>query len=242
MIVGRMSIQQSNILNMDGGDPAMSPTGPTLASSVAGRLRTAIIAGDMAPGSKVNIDRVRDQLGVSLSPLREALSRLFSEGFLTFQDKRGYRVAPVSARDLRQIIQLRINLETLALREAIELGDHRWEEAVVQRLAELRAIHCDPEDPHSVEMWELAHRNVHVVLLSACEMPLLLQFVQTLHDLYDRYRRIFLAAPHDPRDPMAEHVEVATAAIERRKSDAITLLRRHIERTGTETLKALPKS
>lgn len=237
-----MLIHQSNFLTVDGGEPMMSPTGPTLASTVAGRLRAAIIAGEMAPGSKVNIHRVRDELGVSLSPLREALSRLFSEGFLTFQDKRGYRVAPVSERDLRQIIHLRINLETLALREAIDLGDQRWEEAVFQRLAELRAIHCDPEDPRAVEMWELAHRNVHVALLSACKMPLLLQFVQTLHDLYDRYRRIFLAAPHDDRDPMAEHVEVATAAIERRKEDAIELLKKHIERTGTETLKALPGS
>ncbi|HKT84508.1 MAG TPA: GntR family transcriptional regulator [Novosphingobium sp.] len=237
-----MLIHQAKILNMDGCESTMGPTGPTLASTVAARLRTSIIAGEMAPGSKVNIDRVRDQLGVSLSPLREALSRLFSEGFLTFQDKRGYRVAPVSERDLRQIIKLRINLETLALGEAIELGGHEWEAAISQRLEELRSLQCDPDDPRSVEMWELAHRNVHVELLSACEMPLLLQFVQTLHDLYDRYRRVFLAAPHDPRDPMAEHVEVATAAVERRKDDAIMLLKRHIERTGIETLKALPPS
>ena len=237
-----MLIHPAYAPNVDTRDPMMGPTGPTLASTVAGRLRAAIITGQMAPGSKVNIDRVRDQLGVSLSPLREALSRLFSEGFLTFQDNRGYRVAPVSESDLRQIIQLRINLESLALRKAMELGDHQWEEAVLQRLAELRVIHCDPEDPRSVDMWEWAHRNVHVELLSACNMPLLLQFVQTLHDLYDRYRRIFLAAPHAPRDPMAEHVAVATAAIERRKNDALALLKRHIERTGIETLKALPQS
>ncbi|HKR93516.1 GntR family transcriptional regulator [Novosphingobium sp.] len=233
---------QAKIQDLSNSEPVLGPTGPTLASTVAGRLRSAIIAGEMAPGSKINIHRVRAQLGVSLSPLREALSRLFSEGFLTFQDKRGYRVAPVSERDLRQIIQLRINLETLALREAIDLGDSHWEHLVLQRLAELRAIDCDPEDPHAVELWEQAHRNVHVELLSACGMPLLLQFVQTLHDLYDRYRRIFLAAPHKARDPMAEHVAVATAAIERRKSDAVALLKRHIEKTGTETLKALPRS
>ena len=105
-----MLIHPAYAPNVDTRDPMMGPTGPTLASTVAGRLRAAIITGQMAPGSKVNIDRVRDQLGVSLSPLREALSRLFSEGFLTFQDNRGYRVAPVSESDLRQIIQLRINL------------------------------------------------------------------------------------------------------------------------------------
>ena len=235
-----MLIDPADAPPVDGRDVMMGPTGPTLASTVAERLRTAIISGKMAPGSKVNIDRVRDQLGVSLSPLREALSRLFSEGFLTFQDNRGYRVSAVSESDLRQIIQIRVNLETLALRKAMELGNRRWEEAVLQRLAELRAIPWEPKDPGAVEMWERAHRNVHVQLLSACEMPLLLQFVQTLHDLFDRYRRIFLAVPHSPRDSMTEHEEVAIAAIERRKSEALALLKRHIEKSGSETLNALP--
>ncbi|HKT53158.1 MAG TPA: GntR family transcriptional regulator, partial [Caulobacteraceae bacterium] len=201
-----------------------------------------IIVGKLAPGTKVNIDRVRDQLGVSLSPLREALSRLLAEGFLTFQDNRGYRVAPVSENDLRQISRLRTKLETFALREAIGLGDREWERAVLRRLKELQAVRCNPKDPHSVELFEQAHRNFHVELISACEMPLLLQFSHTLHGLSDRYRRIFLAAPHLAPDRMGEHVELATAAVERRAPEAVALLKRHIEKTSREILKVILSS
>ena len=237
-----MSIDQ--IFNTDvGGDDPTRP-GPTLASTVAERLRAAIIAGEIAPGSKVNIDRVRDHLGVSLSPLREALSRLYSEGFLTFQDNRGYRVAPVSDDDLRQIVKLRVHLEPLALRESIQHGDLEWEKLVRLRLEELRASPRDPDpkDSRAVEIWEQAHRNFHSALLSACDMPLLLQFTQTLHDLNDRYRRLFLAAPYPHRDTLAEHIELATAAVERRRNDAIALLKRHIEKTGSQALSALQRS
>ena len=242
MISRRMSSYQTQARDADVAEPAAVSPGPTLASTVTGRLRTAIIVGDMAPGSKINIDRIRDQLGVSLSPLREALSRLFSEGFLTFQDNRGYRVALVSEDDLRQISRLRIKLETMALGEAIELGDAEWEEAVLLRLGELQAARYDPKDPHSVEAFELAHRNFHVELISACEMPLLLQFSHTLHGLSDRYRRIFLAAPHFAPDRMSEHDEMAEAALGRRKNEAVALLKRHIEKTSTQILKVLPRS
>ena len=226
------------------GQDAPKKAGPTLASTVADRLRSAIISGELAPGSKVNIDRVRDQFGVSLSPLREALSRLYSEGFLIFQDNRGYRVSPVSERDLRQIVKIRLRLESLALRESIKLGDPEWENLVLRRLEELRSIPRDPDpmDMQAVETWELVHRKFHAELLSACNMPLLIQFTQTLHDLNDRYRRLFLAAPHQPRDTLAEHAEVATAAVERRKRDAIALLKRHIRRTGAQALNAFPPS
>lgn len=239
MVFRRMPIHQAYALNVDSSESA---AGPTLASTVTARLRMAIITGNLTPGAKINIDRVRDQLGVSLSPLREALSRLLAEGFLTFQDNRGYRVAPVSDADLRQISRLRIKLETFALREAIELGDQRWEEAVLLRLEELRAIRCDPKDLHSVEQYEDAHRNFHVELISACEMPLLLQFSHTLHGLSDRYRRIFIAAPHLAVDRVHEHVEIATAAVERRSSEAVGLLKRHIEKTSRQIAKMIPSS
>lgn len=238
VIFSRMSTDQTVALDLEGSEPA----GPTLATTVTGQLRAAIISGEMAPGTKINIHRLRDQLGVSLSPLREALSRLFSEGFLTFQDNRGYRVAPVSESDLRQISLLRVKLETVALREAIERGDAKWEQAVMLRLEELQGLPYDPKDLHSVEQYETAHRNFHVDLISACNMPLLLQFSLTLHRLSDRYRRIFTTASYLTSHRRGEHIELAMATVERRKNEAVALLKRHIEKTSTQILRLLPRS
>jgi len=195
----------------------------------------------MAPGTKVNIDRVRDSLGISLSPLREALSRLSSEGFLTFQDKRGYRVTEVSEQDLRQITVLRIDLESLALREAIALGDFEWERTVMNKLNVLNKIRRDTNRVETLEAWENAHKNFHFELLAPCGMPLLLQFTATLHDLNDRYRRLFLAAAPVKRNSRAEHKEFAQAAIERRTKDAVSLLKQHIKRTGDQIKATLPR-
>jgi len=57
----------------------------------------AILRGDLKPGAKINLDRLRQDFAVSISPLREAVSRLVPDGLVEFEDQRGYRVAPVSA-------------------------------------------------------------------------------------------------------------------------------------------------
>ena len=70
-------------------------------------------------------------------------------------------------------------------------------------------------------------------------MPLLLHFCETLHDLNDRYRRIFLSDNPVDRDVRQEHVDLCTATLERRADEACELLRSHVERTGSNVLKAL---
>jgi DNA-binding GntR family transcriptional regulator len=87
--------------------------------------------------------------------------------------------------------------------------------------------------------WEKAHRAFHQSLLSACRMPLLLNFCTTLHDLSDRYRRLFLENHPIDRDVAEEHRNICDATLERRADQACALLRDHIERTGHMVLHAL---
>src|SRR5258707_7831769 len=68
----------------------------TIASQLAERLREAIVSGQLEAGSKINLERAREKFEVSLSPLREALARLISDGLVQFEDNRGYRVAGIS--------------------------------------------------------------------------------------------------------------------------------------------------
>ena len=78
----------------------------TIASQLVERLREAIVSGQIEAGTKINLDRARESFGVSLSPLREALARLIPDGLVIFEDNRGYRVAPVSLANLREITRL----------------------------------------------------------------------------------------------------------------------------------------
>jgi GntR family carbon starvation induced transcriptional regulator len=213
--------------------------GQTLATSIAARLRSQITNGLIPPGDKLHLDDLRASFGVSLSPLREALSRLSAEGFVVMEDQRGYRVAPVSENNLREVTKLRSEIESFALRESIRHGDDKWESELVAsqyRLGKLEK--AEPADGRLVD-WEIAHRELHQKLLSACSMPLLLQFCATLHDLSDRYRRLFLEDHPIDRDVSQEHSNIVTATLERREDEACGLLRTHIERTGSNVLVAL---
>ncbi|MEP9378615.1 GntR family transcriptional regulator [Aquabacter sp. CN5-332] len=213
--------------------------GATLSSTLVTRLRASIMNGELMPGAKLVLDRMRAVYGVSLSPLREALCRLESEGLVEIVDQRGYRVAPVSNDNLAEVIRLRVELECLAAREAILLGDAAWEGRILSTLHQLGRCKRGSRSVEEQEAWEVAHRAFHAELISACRMPLLRQFCETLHDQSDRYRRIFLKDHMPDRDVPAEHAAIADAMIERRADDATRLLRDHIERTGRNIQAAL---
>lgn len=209
----------------------------TLASTLASRLRSAIVTGQLAPGEKLRIDHLRDQFGVSLSPLREALSRLGSEGLVLIEEQRGYRVPPVSEDDQRNITQMRSEFEIYALRQSIAKGDITWEAEVTAALYKLNRI--DRKKPEDIEKWEVAHREFHLKLISACGVPLLMQFCAALHDHSDRYRRLFLKVrPSDQRVP-SEHKQITDAALAKKADVACDLLRKHIARAGANALEGL---
>ena len=212
---------------------SIDETKNTMASRLVDRLREAILAGELQPGAKINLDRTRARFQVSLSPLREALARLIADGLVEFEDNRGYRVAPVSLANLIEITQLRTEFECLALRNAITTGGLAWEGDVIRALHRLNRTIREAERPESFEQWEAAHSDFHLTLIAGCGMPQLLSFCRVLHNLNDRYRRIFLQTWPGDRNVGAEHSEIAQGAVARDVDFACGRLRDHIQRTGT---------
>jgi DNA-binding GntR family transcriptional regulator len=205
----------------------------TMATQLAHRLREEIVSGAWPPGAKINLAAARERLGVSLSPLREALARLAAEGLVEFEDNRGYRVAPFSLANLAEVTQLRTELECLALRQAIAAGDVDWEGDVKRALHRLNRTERDPARPETLEQWEAVHRDFHLALIAGCGMPLLLSFCRVLLNLNDRYRRIFLQARSGDRNVAMEHAAIAELTVTRDVEAACGQLREHIRRTGT---------
>ena len=127
----------------------------TLASGIANHLRTLIASGEIPPGEKLRLDELRAKFGVSLSPLREALSRLGAEGFVAvMENQRGYRVAPVSENNLVEVTRLRAEIEAFAQRESIARGDDRWDGEVVARLHQLTKLERSMPAGTRVEDWQ----------------------------------------------------------------------------------------
>lgn len=148
---------------------------PTIAGQIESRLRHDILRGFLLPDSRLNLDKLREELQVGLSPLREAVTRLVSDGLVEVAPQRGYKVVTISVNNLHEACALRLELEPYALRRSIANGGLDWETAVMAALYRLNRTECIPDDSQSLAVWESANNAFHLTLIERCDMPLLLQ-------------------------------------------------------------------
>ena len=205
----------------------------TLASFVYDRLRKDIISVAVPPGEKLHIRSLCERFEVGLSPVREALSRLSTEGLVAQNDHRGFTVAPISEADLVDLTRARSWLNDIAIRKSIERGDAAWEESVVlsyHRLFRTPRFAPGVETERS-EAWEIAHRNFHSSLISASGSDRLTHYCEQLFDSAERYRHVGRkAGVKGNRDK--EHRQLMEAVVARDAETAARVITRHFERTA----------
>ncbi|WP_380053104.1 GntR family transcriptional regulator [Falsihalocynthiibacter sp. SS001] len=191
-------------------------------------LREEIILGKLAPGDRLKVDTLKENYGTGASPVREALSLLTSDQLVERIDQRGFRVAPTSKIQFTEILDLRCNLEDMALRQSIANGDKEWEESLV-----LVHHYMSRADRSVSGVFEELHKKFHMELISCGVSPILLRFCSQLYDLNVRYR--YLAGrsqDYGRRDVAAEHQAILDAAIDRDAELASSLLLSHYRSTG----------
>lgn len=203
-----------------------NPQSPlTHANRVYNSLRRDIVDGRFKAGEKLTINSLKDAYNVGLSPLREALNRLATYGLLVQENQRGFRVPGLSRKELEDITVTRRKLECMALEQAINFGDERWEADLSVAAARLRRA---VGEESSGDEWEQHHQEFHHSLLSACGSIWQLRFIGQLHDQFDRYRR---HAPENKSIRMildAQHDELAGLALKRETRSACLLMEQHI--------------
>lgn len=210
----------------------------SLTSLAFERLRGDILAGVLQPGEKLRIQALSERYGIGPTAIREALSRLVTDDFVTSQDQRGFWVAGVSREDLIDLTQTRIDVECLALAHAIEHGGVEWESNLLSSFHRLSRT----PPPTSAELavaWNAAHRQFHDMLLAGCDSPWMMRLCRLLHDRSERYRN--LANRHTPRytrDPAAEHRAIMEAVMARDAAAAGKLLAEHYWETTEIVLEA----
>lgn len=216
---------------------------PTEASLVTARLRDEILSGAVPPGSKIKLVPLARRYQVSRGPLREAASRLASEGLISIEDQRGFRAAPVSLSDLEDVTHTRQRIELLALRDSIEHGDLEWEGRVMASCHILERVTDHGGDPDKVAAFAEHHRAFHEVLVEACPSRYLLQFRERLYTLTERYRNLaanLYASGTRARDIAAEHQAIAEATVARDAEKASELMAAHLGATATVLIEAYP--
>jgi GntR family transcriptional regulator, carbon starvation induced regulator len=217
---------------------ASDASGP--AFDVLRHMREDIVAGVFEPNARLKFEDLRDRYTASIGTLRESLLHLLSEGFVRSEANRGFTVAPVSAADLMDITQLRVQFEIQALTDAMRHGDDQWEAEIVTSLHLLLKLVADHAKPTRSPEWPARHRRFHHALVAACRSPWLLHFRATLFDQAERYRSLGRMYRKSPRDVGAEHQELAEAVLARSVARACDLGEKHIRSTVDNVVSNVP--
>jgi DNA-binding GntR family transcriptional regulator len=215
---------------------AISAAGRTQTSVAVERLRADIVAGRLRPREKLRVQLLATRYGLAASALREALSRLVTDGLVDVEDQKGFRVARVSRDGLLDLTDTRVEIESLALRRAIKNGDVAWESGIVAAFHRLsrapeQEAQAHPDDPALVDGISDLHRDFHASLISACRSEWLLYFSGLLYELSERYRRLALYVTPSSRNTLMEHKHLMETVIQRDATKACTLLDEHLRET-----------
>lgn len=212
-----------------------APAAPvrSLTSAVHASLRADILTCRLAPGEKLPVAVLAKKFDVSLSAVREALSRLVADGFVMSEDQRGFRVTPLDIDDLEDLTNTRIEIEVLALRRSMTHGDAAWEQDLREAWDALRLVPyalARQTPPHDGG-WADLHFAFHEALVSACGLTWLMRLRRTLFEQSERYRALARTVPGSERDVNAEHLAIYEATIARDAQAAAVAIDAHFRLT-----------
>jgi DNA-binding GntR family transcriptional regulator len=197
-------------------------------------LRQMILSGGLAPGSRVSQYELADKMQMSITPLREAIRRLSSEGLIIMDTHRDSRVADVSAAEARELLEVRLSLEP----SATELAAHRRTEAdiVAIRTAAKKLL---PVTRVWGEDAITAHREFHRAVYTASHNASMIKLLDDLWDKSDRYRRLGLELPSgdEPRTiDLNQHHQILELVASGDGPGAADLARTHIANSLTASV------
>lgn len=198
-------------------------------------LMNAIMQGQLSPGERLLEVQLAEEMGVSRTPVREAIRRLELEGFVVMVPRKGAYVAGLSVNDVECVYEIRTALETLAVR----LAAQRMEDEDFQQLDELALAMQATWQEGNVDNWVALDAQFHELLYKFSRNERLVQMMSNIMEQLSRYRIISLANVEVRHNSLAEHQEVIEALRRRDSAGAEAAAARHIENTKLSLLKML---
>jgi DNA-binding GntR family transcriptional regulator len=203
-------------------------SGPSLREQARQVIRGLIITGQMQPDQLYSVPRLATDLGVSATPVREALLDLAREGLLESVRNRGFRVVSLSSSELNDIFAIRVLLEVPSVAEIARAG---LTPAQIKQLRDLAgATKRAADDGNLIEFLE-TDRQFHVGLIATLGNKPLADLVETLrdrvrlHDFKNGSTRKYIA------QSASEHFQLLDALSKQDEAAAVAVMRRHLERS-----------
>lgn len=187
-------------------------------------IRGAILSGSLKPGERLMEVQVAEKLGVSRTPIREAIRKLELEGLVVMIPRKGAYVADLSIKDITDALEIRAALEGLAA----GLASMRITEEEIEEL-ELTAV----EFHKAIEQEDydlMIQRDIefHAKIFAATRNEKLVQLTNNLREQVQRFRDIYLRKSNKSKELSREHYEIAEAIASRNINRAEELAKKHI--------------
>jgi GntR family carbon starvation induced transcriptional regulator len=192
------------------------------------RLRTAILTGELAPGTRIRIEQLAADWHLSPTPLREAVRSLAQTGLVHLEPQRGATVAGISPEEIANIYELRLLLEPRALRLSLHRRDWAWRADVEAAWSALRAAWGDAQ--HAPPDIEPPHTAFHEALSAGCANAELLRLTRRLAAQSMRILLLAIAQGRIAGPTLADHAELYAACVDGDVEDAMRVAVSHIGR------------
>ena len=198
-------------------------------------LRQAILKGELKPGERLMEIALAEKLGVSRTPIREAMRKLELEGLVVMIPRRGAQVANITEKDLNDVLEVRIALENVAIEKACA----RMSEEEMSRLwlAAKEFEHTIAEG----NLVKLAEADVafHEIIYQASDNKRLIQVLNNMREQIYRYRVEYLKEDEARNRLVEEHEEITQAIRERDVKKAQELSFEHLENQRMGIIQAI---
>jgi DNA-binding GntR family transcriptional regulator len=168
----------------------------TMAEFALEQLREAIIMGELPAGTPLRLDELARSLGMSISPIREAVRQLEALGLAKHVPHQGARVLDFDVEELRDLFQIRLALESLAVRRAAERFTDADDEAARAQLARFDAAAALDDVRETMR----AHTDFHFTLYDASQSQWLVALIRPAWDRSERFRPALLTSKAGPQE------------------------------------------
>lgn len=233
-----MPLQQTNSVRLMAADRDTRRQRRLFVDSAYRELKRRILENEWSAGFQALEQELADDLGMSRTPVREALIRLANEGLVEIRPRHGMRVLPVSPDDMRQIYEILTALEAMSAELAARRQLTAKQVTALRDSVEAMDKALERDD---LSGWAAADERFHLLLTELSGNQRLKTLVETYWDQSHRVRMLTLGLRPKPVESNADHAAVAQAIIDGDAESAREIHRRHRERNGRLLIEILQR-
>lgn len=198
-------------------------------------LREAIIVGELKPGERLMEVQLADKMGVSRTPVREAIRKLELDGLVEMLPRKGAHVADLSVKDIMDVLEVRSTLDGLAS----SLSASRITEDEVKELKHIQGQFVNYVEKDNLQGSIKKDVEFHDIIYRSSRNDKLMQITSNLREQIQRFRVIYLKDYSSTRELIKEHAEICDAIAGRDPESARRAAQKHIKNQEDTIIKAL---